>query len=193
MNKKILIINGHPDKESFNEGLAQAYQQGAIKGGADVQTINIGELDFNPNLQYGYRKRTGLEPDLQQAIEQIKWCDHMVWVHPLWWYSYPAIMKGFIDRVFLPGITFKPIEGKPFPEKLLKGKTARIICTADTPGWYNKLFMKNPAVNQLKKGTLEFCGVKPVKVTYISVIKDSKEVFRKKWLGKVTELGRKQS
>ena len=108
----------------------------------------------------------------------------------MWWYSYPAIMKGFIDRTFLPGITFDYVEGKAFPKRLLKGKTARIIITADTPRWYDRLFMGSPALNQLKKGTLEFCGIKPVKVTYISTIKSSTEEFRSKWLRKVEQLGK---
>lgn len=61
------------------------------------------------------------------AIDKIKAADHIVWIFPMWWYGYPAIMKGFIDRTFLPGITVRPIYGKPLPEKLLKGKTARLI------------------------------------------------------------------
>ncbi|MBB4119109.1 putative NADPH-quinone reductase [Mesonia hippocampi] len=189
--KQVLVINGHPDKESFNYALAEAYVKGANKTGAILSQINISELKFDPNLKFGYRKRMELEPDLIDAIDKIKKADHIVWVFPLWWYSFPALMKGFIDRVFLPGITYQPIEGKPFPKKLLKGKTAHIIITADTPKWYNFLVMKNPAINQLKKGTLQFCGVNPVKVTYIATIKNSGASFRKKWLEKIAVLGEK--
>jgi NAD(P)H dehydrogenase (quinone) len=165
--KQVLIINGHPDKQSYNYALSEAYLKGASKTDAILTQINIADLDFNPNLKFGYRKRTELEPDLLEAIEKIKKADHIVWVFPMWWYGYPALMKGFIDRTFLPGITFQPIEGKAIPKKLLKGKTARIIITADTPKWYDSLFMKSPAINQFKKGTLEFCGISLVKVTYI--------------------------
>jgi NAD(P)H dehydrogenase (quinone) len=188
-HKKILIINGHPDKESFNVGLTEAYKQGADESNAQVTSINIRDLNFNPNLQYGYRKKIELEPDLLSSIEKIKEADHIVWVFPMWWYGYPAIMKGFIDRTFLPGITFKFIPGKALPKKLLKGKTGRIIVTADTPNWYNRLFMKSPAINQLKKGTLQFCGIDPVKVSYIAPIKDSSEEFRNKWLKKIRKIG----
>jgi len=61
---KILLINGHPDKESYNHALAISSKKGAMNSGAEVQEINIGELTFNPNLKFGYRKRTELEPDL---------------------------------------------------------------------------------------------------------------------------------
>lgn len=189
--KHILIINGHPDKESYNTALAKAYQTGALKTNAIVSLIQLADLQFNLNLEFGYRKRTPLEPDLEQAINAIKQADHLVWLFPVWWYGYPALLKGFIDRTFLPGITFQPIEGKPIPEKLLKGKTARMIVTADTPKWYDVLIMKRPAINQFKKGTLEFCGISPVKVTYIAPIKDSSKAFREKWLENIHELGKK--
>jgi putative NADPH-quinone reductase len=187
--KKILIINGHPNKESFNFGIVAAYKKGALQAGAQVKEIVIAELDFNPNLQFGYQKRTEQEPDLIAAWEKIKWADHMVWVHPVWWGGLPAITKGFIDRVFLPGFAFQNRENSIFWDKLLKGKTAHIITTLDQPGWYYRFVYGRPSVNQLKKSTLEFCGVKPVKVTYIGIIKNSKEAARKKWLEKVEKLG----
>ncbi|MCG8575185.1 MAG: NAD(P)H-dependent oxidoreductase [Flavobacteriales bacterium] len=189
--KQILIINGHPDKESFNYALSAAYREGAAKNNVQIDQINIGDLDFNPNLKFGYRQRTDLEPDLLDAIEKIKKSDHIVWLFPMWWYSYPAIMKGFIDRTFLPGITYQPIEGKPLPKKLLKGKTARVIITSDTPRWYDFLYMKSPTRHQIKKGVLQFCGVKPVKITQIATIKGSNKAFRDKWLQKVYQLGEK--
>ncbi|WP_299157729.1 NAD(P)H-dependent oxidoreductase [uncultured Tenacibaculum sp.] len=187
--KQVLIINGHPDKQSFNYALSEAYIKGANKVNVTLTQINITDLDFNPNLAFGYRKRTELESDLIDAIDKIKKADHIVWIFPIWWYGYPALMKGFIDRIFLPEITFQPIEGKPLPEKLLKGKSARLIITADTPKWYDFLIMKRPAINQFKKGTLQFCGVNPVKVTYIAPIKNSSLNFREKWLKKITVLG----
>ncbi len=66
-----------------------------------------------------------------------------------------------------------------------------MIVTADTPKWYDVLIMKRPAINQFKKGTLEFCGISPVKVTYITPIKDSSKAFREKWLENIHELGKK--
>lgn len=187
--KKILIINGHPNKESFNFGLVAAYKKGALQAGAQIKEIVIAELNFNPNLQFGYQKRTELEPDLIEAWEKIKWADHMVWVHPVWWGGLPAITKGFIDRLFLPGFVFQYRENSMFWDKLLKGKTAHIITTLDQPGWYYRFVYGRPSVNQLKRSTLAFCGVKPVKVTYIGIIKDSTDAARKKWLEKVEKLG----
>lgn len=190
--KKILIINGHPNKDSFNVGIAKAYKDGALQSGADVQEIVIADVDFNPNLQFGYQKRMELEPDLINAWEKIKWADHLVWIHPVWWGGLPAITKGFIDRLFLPGLAFKYRENSVWWDKLLKGKTAHIITTLDQPGFYYRFFFGRPSVNQLRKSVLEFCGIQPVKLTYVGVIKTSDDKQRQKWLEKVRLLGLKQ-
>lgn len=189
---KILIINGHPNKESFNRALAAAYEDGALKSGASVSMIHIGELQFNPNLQFGYTKRMDLEPDLLDSLEKIKAADHLVWIHPVWWGGMPAIMKGFIDRLFLPGIAYQYRENSIWLDKLLSGKTARIITTLDQPGWYYRLMYGRPSVNQLRKSTLEFCGVKPVKLTYLGIIKTSKPEQRQKWINQIYKLGLQQ-
>ncbi len=191
--KKVLVINGHPDKQSYNYALSESYFENARQSDAKVDQINIADLVFNPNLQYGFRKRMELEPDLREAVRKIQHADHLVWVFPVWWYGYPSLMKGFVDRTFLPGIAYEYDEGKLFPRKLWKGKSARIIVTADTPVWYDWLIMKRPTLNQFKKGTLEFCGINPVKVTYIAPLKDSTVEFRKKWLNKVGLLGERLS
>jgi NAD(P)H dehydrogenase (quinone) len=191
--KKILIINGHPNPESFNFGLAAAYKKGALASKAEVQEIVIANLQFNPNLKYGYQKRTEQEPDLVAAWEKILWADHLVWIHPVWWGGLPAITKGFIDRVFLPGFAFQYRENSIFWDKLLKGKTAHIITTLDQPSWYYKLVYGQPSVNMLKKTVLGFCGVKTKNVTYIGIIKTADEELRTKWLNKVEKLGMKLS
>ena len=189
--KKIVLINGHPNNESFNFALAEAYKKGAENSGTEIKEIIIRNLDFNPNLEFGYKKRIELEPDLIKAWEIIQWADHLVWMHPVWWGGLPAITKGFIDRLFLPGFAFKYRENSVWWDKLLTGKTAHIITTLDQPSWYYRIFYGRPSVNQLKKSTLEFCGIKPVKVTYIGIIKNSKDEQRKKWIEKVYSLGEK--
>ncbi|AZA84628.1 NADPH:quinone reductase [Chryseobacterium lactis] len=190
--KKIAIINAHPNQDSFNFGVAAAYKEAAEESGAEVEEIIIRDLDFNPNLQFGYQKRMELEPDLLNAWEIIQWADHLVWIHPVWWGGLPAISKGFIDRLFLPGMAYKFRENSVWWDKLLKGKTGHIITTLDQPGWYYRLFFGRPSVNQLKKSTLEYCGVKPVKVTYLGIIRDSSDEHRAKLLKKVSQLGWKQ-
>lgn len=191
MGKKILIINGHPNKDSFNFGIAAAYKKGVLSTGTEVKEIVIANLDFNPNLQFGYQKRTELEPDLLEAWKKIQWADHLVWIHPVWWGGLPAITKGFIDRLFLPGFAFQYRENSHFWDKLLKGKTAHIITTLDQPGFFYRLVFHRPSVNQLRRSVLKFCGISPVKVSYIGIVRNSTPEMRKKWLEKVENWGKK--
>lgn len=189
MNKRIALIIGHPDKESYNYALAKAYKKGAESSGIEIQEIIIQDLNFNPNLQFGYRKRTDLELDLLKSQEILKWANHLVWVYPVWWGSVPAIMKGFLDRVLLPGYAFSKRKDSLWWDKHFTNKSARLICTLDQPSWYYKWFYSSPSHKAMKKLTLNFIGVKKVKTTTIGPIRLSKENFREKWLRKVEKLG----
>ena len=190
--KNILIINGHPDKESLCSALAEAYAAGVKESGAEYNLLHLADLQFNPILQHGYRKRTDLEPDLLMARELITKADHLVFVYPIWWATEPALLKGFIDRTFLPGFAFNPRENSPLWDKLLTGKTARLIVTMDAPKWYNTLFYRNAGIVAFKKGILEYCGVKPVKVTSFGQVKNSTEATRALWLEQIKQLGQTQ-
>ncbi|MGC5774548.1 NAD(P)H-dependent oxidoreductase [Paenibacillus pabuli] len=192
MKSNILVINGHPDPQSYCKALSDAYVEGARKSGSSVERIDLSHIQFNPNLQYGYRQRTELEPDLVGAQELIRWADHLVFVYPTWWGTMPAILKGFIDRVFLPGFAMKYRDNSQLWDKMLKGKSAHIIVTMDTPRWYNQLIYRHAGHRVMKSNILKFCGVSPVRVTEISPIKNSTEVFRQKWLDKIKEMGSAQ-
>lgn len=191
--KNIVVINGHPSKDSFCAAIASAYIDGASETGNKIEVINISELNFNPILENGYQKRTELEPDLLVAWEKIKGANHIVIVMPVWWGGMPAGLKGFFDRLFLPGMAFQYKENSVWWDKLLVGKTAHIIATMDTPTWYYKIFYKNAGISQLKRNILQFCGIKPVKTTMISPIKNSTDEFRLKWLKRISTFANNQS
>lgn len=190
--KKILIINGHPDKKSFCFALAASYKKGADSAGAECKLVNLIDLNFNPILASGYREVSALEPDLLKMQQEILAAEHLVLVYPNWWATMPALLKGFIDRVFLPNFAFKYRENSPFWDKLLKGKSARLIVTMDTPKWYYWLINRNSGHNAMKIGVLEFCGINPVKITVFAPIKSSDETKRKKWLEETEKLGQRQ-
>lgn len=187
--KKVLIINGHPDSVSFSTALAEAYKKGALRAGAEVREIVLSELDFNPNLQYGYRQRVELEPDLVEARRLILWAEHLVWVYPIWWGGWPALLKGFIDRVFLPGFAFKYRENSVWWDKLLAGRSGHMITTLDQPPWYYWLVNGRPGYLAMKRMVLEFSGIKPVRATPIGPIRASSEAFRLGWLKKIETAG----
>lgn len=188
--KKVLIILGHPNKESFCGALAESYKQGAVEAGAEVRTIALADLDFALNLKLGYKEIQELEPDLKAAQEAISWSEHIVWVYPIWWATMPALLKGFLDRTFLPGFAFKYRKDSPFWDRLLTGRSARMIVTMDAPVWYNYWINGNAGPKAMKKATLEFSGFKPVKVTAIGSVKSLKSEQLDAWVNKIKNLGR---
>lgn len=190
--KKILIINGHPDSSSLGHELAASYMKGAESAGADCRLVNLSELGFDPVLHHGYRQRTELEPELVEMQQAIKDATHLVFVYPTWWGTYPALLKGFIDRVFLPGFAFKYRENSLLWDKLLKGRSARLIVTMDTPLWYYKLVYKSPGHHSMKNSILNFCGVKPVKISAFGPVKSAGEQKIKAWIKKTEQLGAAQ-
>jgi putative NADPH-quinone reductase len=189
MKKSILVINGHPNPKSLCQSLSDQYAKASLDAGFKTQQVNLHELKFNPNLNTGYKSNQDMEPDLIRCQHLIQEANHLVFVFPSWWASLPAILKGFIDRVFLPGFSFQYQEKSPFPKQLLKGKSARLIITMDAPKWYYLWINGAPGVKIMKKGTLEFCGVSPVKVTIFDHIRKSKPETIESYLKKSYLLG----
>ncbi|XDD54759.1 NAD(P)H-dependent oxidoreductase [Leptospira sp. WS4.C2] len=181
--RNILVILGHPNPNSLCGHLAESYVNSAKESGHTVRFLKLSELKFDYNLYSGHKKDSiqTLEPALIQSQKLISEADHMVFVFPSWWASMPAVLKAWIDRVFLPGFSFKYRKNSPLPEKLLLGKTARILVTMDAPSWYYKWFNKSPGVQLLKFGTLEFCGVSPVKVSIFGQVRTRKQTDISKW------------
>jgi NAD(P)H dehydrogenase (quinone) len=190
----ILIINCHNRENSFCSALTEAYKEGAISSGHQVQTLNLRELELEKYLRYGHEKRYEPEGDVLKAQELISWSDHLVFVYPTWWAGLPANLRLFFEMAFSPGFAFKyrDKQGKIVSwEKLLKGKSARIISTMDAPPWYYKWIIGDPGGKIMRKGILGFSGIKPVKTTYFGSVKLSTEKQRKDWLKAVRTIGQK--
>jgi NAD(P)H dehydrogenase (quinone) len=191
MSKRVLVILGHPATNSFCGALADSYSEGANAAGNEVQFISLGSLSFDPILHNGYNTIQELELDLVAAKEAITWAQHIVFVYPIWWGAMPALLKGFIDRIFLPGFAFKYREGSQFWDRLLSGRSAHLLVTMDTPPWYFRWIYRMPGHNQMKRTILEFSGIKPVTISSFGSIKGSNLQKRKKWLAQVKAYGSK--
>jgi len=191
--KKILVLNGHSvaEPDTYCKALAVRYAEAARQAGHEVRLTHLSEMAFFPDLVHGYHQRTELEPDLLKFQEDLRWCEHFVLVHPVWWSDLPARLKGLIDRTFLPGFAFGRREKGPFWDKLLSGRSARVIYTQDAPDWYYRLVVGAPTRKMLGRGTLGFCGIKPVRFTGVGPLKGSTAEKRDAWLEAVGELGLK--
>jgi len=189
--KKILILLGNPDKETFSGSLADEYERGAKDGGFEVRRVNIGDIDFDPILHKGYKVIQELEPDLIMVQENFRWADHIVIVYPNWWVTMPAVLKGLFDRMFLPGFAFKFDKKTRKLKKLLNGKSARIVVIS---GAYHPLMTRikyGDYTNEIRKGILGFSGINPVKSTYFGPAEHCTDTKREIWKQKIYFLGKK--
>jgi len=187
--KKVFILLGHPDSDSFNYTLADEYQRGAEENGHEVRRMNIGEMSFDPELHHGYRLIQELEPDLKSFQENVNWCDHFVVLYPTWWSTMPAKLKGLFDRAWLPGFAFRFTSEFTWT-RLQKGKSARMFVTSDTIPFLQWLIFGD-TTNELKKGILWFAGFK-TKVKKIGYLKHFGSIGRRERIKRnVYNLGRK--
>jgi NAD(P)H dehydrogenase (quinone) len=191
MAKRITIVLGHPDSNSYCAAISSAYEQSARNAGHEVRLIQLGALKFDPILHKGYKEIQALEPCLVDAQEAITWANHLVFVYPIWWGSMPALLKGFFDRTFLPGFAFKYRKDSQFWDKLLAGRSAHVFSTMDTPPWYFWLVYKMPGHNQIKRTILEFSGIKPVKITSFGPVRYASQARRESWLKQVSDYARR--
>lgn len=188
MRQRVLVIMGHPSNHGLCGAIARTYAACAEAAGHEVRLLRLDVLKFDPILHAGYNAIQGLEPDLVEAQEAMAWAGHLAFVFPIWWGGPPALLKGFLDRVLLPGFAFKYRAGKAFPEQLLKGRSAHLLVTMDTPPWYFKWIYRMPGIRQMRNTTLEFCGIKPVSTMAFGPVLGSQPGQRDAWLARAGAL-----
>lgn len=179
-----LVIDGHPDSRSLTAELAQRYAQGH----GDARVIALRELDFDPNMRFGYRERMPLEPDLAAVKHALAAADTVIVATPLWWGSVPALLKGFFDRALLPQQEYRYTK-LGLPEGLLTARRGRLLLLADTP-WYAAPFTGLPAQRHVVRNTLRFCGVRSVRTHRMLGVKNADTATIERWLVRAEALGR---
>lgn len=189
MGKRVLVFCGNPVSGSLCEHLMCAYADAARGAGHECRTMLVSELRFDPNLRYGYHQRLELEPDLVAAQEAIRWAEHLVFIYPTWWGSLPALMKGFIDRTFLPEFAFRYRKDSVFWDRLLAGRTARLIVTMDAPWWWDTIINGATSRHTMAAPVLKFSGVRPVRQTVFDQVRKASPEKRERWTQKVRRLG----
>lgn len=190
--KRIFILDGHPAKGTLSQALALAYADAATAQGHEVRIAHLSGLEFDMDYeQSGYVNAKPLEAGLEQVMADIEWCEHLVMVAPMWWGGLPAKLKGLFDRAFLPGRAFDTrvtdMIGMPTP--MLRGRTARVIVTSDTPGWFLRLRYGNAMIRQIRGQILAFVGIKPAKVSYFAGASHPKAGQVQGWLETIAGLG----
>lgn len=182
MSKRIVIIQGHPDSRDNHLGfaLSQAYAESARQSGHDVRVINVGQLDFPMIRSKFHYERSELPQSLNEAQHDLLWAEHWALFYPIWLGDMPAVLKGFFEQVLRADLTATELDTGERWEKILEGKTARIVVTMATPAAVYKLFYGAHTVKSLERNILKYCGLNPVRTTMIgSVYKKTKKQLEK--------------
>lgn len=190
--KRILLIDGHPAERSLSRSLVERYAEAAQAAGHQVRVAHLHQLRFDADFgQAGYRQAKALEPDLQRLLDDLEWCEHLVLATPIWWGGLPARLKGLFDRALLPGRSFdtRNTTWLGMPKPLLAGRSARVLLTSDTPGWFLRLAYRNALIWQLRGQVLGFVGIKPARFTHFSGASEAKPATVTGWLIQAERLG----
>ncbi len=158
-----LIIYAHPNKESLNYAILQGVETKLKELNVDFKTIDLHEDNFNPVLIFNKDKKRRdlhIEKETEQYRNDIKDAKNIIFVYPLWWDDMPAILKGFIDRVFVLDFAYE--SNSKFPKGLLTDKSGFIINTMDSPKIYSKYILFDDHFKMFKRSILKFCGFKKI-------------------------------
>lgn len=160
---RFLVILAHPLKESFAAGVAATVREGLEAKGHFVDFLDLYEEDFDPRLtaaeRGGYFSGAYDASAVSPYIERLKAADGLIFVFPQWWFNVPAILKGFIDRIFVPGVAFdNDAAGGRIIPTLTNIRHFWCFTTTGSPWWIVHFYMGNPVKRQLKKGVAYFCS-----------------------------------
>lgn len=200
MTVQILVIVGTPLRDTLNHALADAYVTAARSGDAVVRVIDLAEdpIPAHPRVREELRApRSDADPaldaEIARYIDDVRWADHIVVFHPQWWGTVPAALKAFIDRVFLSGFAFRHREKSLLSDRLLAGRTARVVMTMDAPTLWNRFFYRGAAEASLTRATLGYCGIKTVGISRFTPVRLSTEPERARWIAQTATLGRRDA
>lgn len=114
---RVLVLHAHPVETSFNRSLYNAALETLRSKGHEVDALNLYEENFEAVMSREERQRyhdvpENITPEIRPYVERVRAAEAIVIIHPVWNYGYPAILKGFFDRVFITGVSFVLEDGK---------------------------------------------------------------------------------
>ncbi|MET0547442.1 MAG: NAD(P)H-dependent oxidoreductase [Caulobacterales bacterium] len=177
----ILIVYAHQEPTSFNHAMLETARETLTAAGHEVEVSDLYAMNFEARAtradfqemrdatRFGYAReqyyanRTNtFAPDIAAELDKVRRCDTLILQFPLWWFSMPAIVKGWIDRVFANGATYGGSTGQFFERGMMAGKKAMVSVTTGAPAvMFNPAGMcgaMEAALWPIHNGILRFCG-----------------------------------
>lgn len=182
-----LILNGHPFTPSFSGAIAGRYAETLAGQGINIRRFDLADMTLP---EHTIRKAGDevMHGDVLAFWEAMVWADHVVIIHPLWWGSMPAKLKALFDIALQSGRAYRYHDGRPLPLGLLKGRSARLMVTSDTPNFFMVLAYGNAHFRTMKNQILKFVGLDPVRISHFSTMRDSTPERRETFLRRTAEV-----
>jgi NAD(P)H dehydrogenase (quinone) len=188
----VLIILAHPNKESFNHAIAKTCRDRLMANGHAVVFHDLHDEGFDPIITSGeIPKYAPVNEIIQKHCDELMASDGIIIVHPNWWGQPPAILKGWIDRVIRPGISYEFKEGdngEGVPKGLLKAKKAIVFNTSNTGTERENNLFKDPLETIWRNCIFDFCGIKDFYRRVFRIMVTSDMMQRQNWLTEVEHL-----
>lgn len=183
---KALVVVGHPAPGSFCRAIAHRIRETWSAVGCEVRFHDLVEEGFDPRLTAAEaRGQATADPLVRQHITELRASDLLAVVHPNCWGAPPAIVKGWIDRVFAPDAAYgfiKGVDQGDVPVGLLATKAALVINTGNTPLDREREAFGDPLERMWRDCILHYCGVDEVMRALFGVVATSSEDERRRWL-----------
>ncbi len=191
---KALIVVCHPVRGSFSHALAGAVRDAWAEAGCDVEVRDLYKERFDPILTAAEARGESTR-DARVAAHQaaLRACDLLAIVHPNYWGGPPALMKGWVDRVFAPGAAYafeKDADVGDVPAGLLRARAALVLNTGNTPPERERAYFGDPLERIWSEAILRYCGVASVTRRLFGVVATSDKATRRAWLEEAAALAK---
>ena len=158
---KNLIVYAHPDSGSLNHFIKETVADNLQESGQEIVVRDLNQINFNPvlSLEDMSGQRIGqVAEDIKTEQGHIAWADRIIFIYPIWWTGMPAIMKGYIDRVFSYGFAYRYDQG--IQKGLLTGKQAIIVNShGKSNAEYESIGMDKALALTSDTGIFNYCGL----------------------------------
>lgn len=189
---RILVVYAHPVEDSFAAALRNVVMTALKERGHEVDLCDLYAEDFDPALsraeRIAYRDTASNAQAVSAHVERLRRADGIVLVFPSWWYGMPAILKGWFDRVWLPGVAFGFGSGAITP-LLTNLRLFGVVTTTGAPWWFTQFYMGNPSRKVLMRGLARLLPARGVEKFWLALygIDNSTERERERFLKRIKE------
>lgn len=159
---KVLIVYCHPVEDSFCAALRDAAVAAIRAKGCEARVLDLYAENFDPVMRpqerLTYNECAPQDPALQLHIEGLRWAEALVFVYPTWWYGLPAMLKGWLDRVWAKDVAFA-FDGTRQSIEPLMGHIVKIavVTTCGAPWWWS-VVVGQPGRRTITRGIRALCG-----------------------------------